>query len=201
MRADEPADHLGLGLTQLGELGGDVRHRAMVLAQLPAGGDRRRAGSVSLAGQRLGQCLGPGQRVIRCAGGGTVHGIAAALLEPGHTLGGEPGDGFGSLAGGDMPERGQGQVVVGVRKAGSALLAQCVAAGRPSAAPVGLGRGVPFVHAPLGQQRVEVAAYSSRRHAEQGGKRRSSQWPALQQKAGYPIAGPDVDRPLRDGGR
>ena len=59
VRADQARDHLGLGLAQLGELGGDVRHRAVVLAQLPAGRDRRRRGSVALGGQRLGERLGP----------------------------------------------------------------------------------------------------------------------------------------------
>ena len=40
MRADQAGDHLGLRLAQLRELGGDVGHRAVVLAQLAAGGDR-----------------------------------------------------------------------------------------------------------------------------------------------------------------
>ena len=61
--AHEPADHRGLGLAQLGELGRDVRHRAVVLAQLPAAGDRRGRGSVALGGERHGQCLGPVDRL------------------------------------------------------------------------------------------------------------------------------------------
>ena len=38
-----------------------MRHRAVVLAQLPAGGDRRRAGSVALGGQGLRERLGAGE--------------------------------------------------------------------------------------------------------------------------------------------
>ena len=40
--AEQPGERLGLGLAQLGEDGGDVRDRAVVLAQLPTGRDRRR---------------------------------------------------------------------------------------------------------------------------------------------------------------
>ena len=75
----------GLGLAQLGELGGHVRHRAVVLAQLPAGGDRGRVGSVALGGQRPGECLGPGERVVA----GVRHGGPAAVLERGDLVGGE----------------------------------------------------------------------------------------------------------------
>ena len=35
--AEEARERLGLGLAQLGELGGDVLHRAVTLAQLDAG--------------------------------------------------------------------------------------------------------------------------------------------------------------------
>src|SRR3712207_6353858 len=63
VRTDQARDHLRLGLAQLGELDGHVGHRAVVLAELAAGGDRGRAGSVPLRCERPGQRLGPGDRI------------------------------------------------------------------------------------------------------------------------------------------
>ena len=65
--AHEPADHRSLGLAQLRELRRDVRHRAVVLAQLPAAGDRRGRRSVTLGGERDGQGLGPVDRLCTAA--------------------------------------------------------------------------------------------------------------------------------------
>lgn len=51
--AEQPGERLGLGLTQLGKLFGDVRHRAVVLAQLYPLAHRSfsRRRSVPIAGQ------------------------------------------------------------------------------------------------------------------------------------------------------
>ena len=56
--AEQPGEHLGLGLAQLRELGRDVRDRAVVLAELVADGRAAHRGSVAVLAQRLGQRLG-----------------------------------------------------------------------------------------------------------------------------------------------
>ena len=43
MPAEQPGEHLGLGLAQLGERRGDVLHRAVTLAELGAAGPIGRA--------------------------------------------------------------------------------------------------------------------------------------------------------------
>jgi hypothetical protein len=61
----------GLGVAQLGELGGHVRHRAVVLAELAAGGDRGRvrqrsppavSASASASARAIGIVAGLAQR-------------------------------------------------------------------------------------------------------------------------------------------
>ena len=51
VRAQQPAEHLGLGLAQLREVGGDVRDRAVVLADLHARAGLVRRGGVSVGSQ------------------------------------------------------------------------------------------------------------------------------------------------------
>ena len=114
--ADQPADHRGLGLAQLRELRGHVRHRAVVLAELPAAGDRRGRGSVALGGERGGECLGPVDRSHRRARSRPAPRRSRRALEPGQLLLGHGADGVGTAGGGDVAQRGQGQVVVGVRE-------------------------------------------------------------------------------------
>jgi len=58
-----------------------VRHRAVVLAQLPAGRDRGRVGSVALGGERLGERLRPLDRVVA----GLQQRRLAALLDAGES--------------------------------------------------------------------------------------------------------------------
>ena len=55
---EQPGEDLGLGLAQLRELRGDVRDRAVVLADLVAVRCRADRGSVAVGGQRPGQRLG-----------------------------------------------------------------------------------------------------------------------------------------------
>lgn len=64
VRADQAGNHLGLGLTQLGELGGDMCHRAVMLAELATRSDRRSAGSVTLCSQRVSERLCPRERIV-----------------------------------------------------------------------------------------------------------------------------------------
>ena len=111
MRADQARDHPRLGLAQLRELLGDVRHRAVMLAQLPAGGDRRRAGRIALRRQGAGERFGPRQRIVT----GIPGRGAAPLFERAHQLMRERGHRGVAVVASDPPQRSCGQIVIGVR--------------------------------------------------------------------------------------
>ena len=71
MGAEQAREHLGLGLAQVGELPGHVGDRAVVLADLLAGGGAVDRGGVAVGGERLGEDLGAVARARprRSAGG------------------------------------------------------------------------------------------------------------------------------------
>jgi len=73
-----------------------------MLAQLPAGRDRRGAGSVTLGGQHLGKSLGASDRIVA----GLAQRRLAALLESLDLSGGEGGDGLRAVLLGDPAQRG-----------------------------------------------------------------------------------------------
>src|ERR687893_3017483 len=64
MNAQQLRESPGLDLAELRELLGDMRHRAVVLAQLLTAAGRKGAGDVAVLGQRLGQRLS--RRDVRC---------------------------------------------------------------------------------------------------------------------------------------
>ncbi len=80
--AEQPLEGPGLGLAQLGELGGDVRHRAVVLADLQTGGDpgRRARG---MRRPRCARCWrrSPGRSARRPARAASRDPRPSALLE------------------------------------------------------------------------------------------------------------------------
>ena len=131
----EPADHRRLGLAQLRELRRDVRHRAVVLAELPAAGDRRGRGSVALGRQGRGEDLGPVDRRTGCP-------LTAAStawrthFQAGELLLGDRADGVRAARGRDVPQRGQREVVVGVRERRAAGVGEVEAPGRTATAPM-----------------------------------------------------------------
>src|SRR5580704_2781701 len=95
-RAEQPAERFRLRLAQLGELGRDVRDRAVVLADLLADqlgrADGRRGagrGGVAVGGQRPRECLHPAGEVTRLG-----HHWLVPPLEFGHLPPGELGDGL-----------------------------------------------------------------------------------------------------------
>ena len=138
MRAQQLGERRGLHLAQLGELGGHVGDRAVVLAQLLAGhttqGDRLGRRSVSLVGQRRGERLGP----VRRGGGGRDHG--AVPLDHGvHPLPGEVAYRFAPAAVGQEAQRRDGEVVVGVPEPCPAGLGEQEELGRAAAAAEGSG--------------------------------------------------------------
>jgi hypothetical protein len=71
VRTEHALESPGLGFAQLGELGGDVRDRAVVLADLHSCPGVLGRGSVSVRAERLGEGLGAPHR----AAGGTHVGL------------------------------------------------------------------------------------------------------------------------------
>ena len=127
----------GLGLAQLGELGGHVRHRAVVLAELPAGGDRRSRWQRSPRRSAPRRAPPPGR-----AGRRRPRAIAARQRSSsaGDLGGGERRDRRRAAVLGDPAQRGGGEVVVGVRRSAS----------RPASVSTNdLGRPAPAARAAL----------------------------------------------------
>ncbi len=188
MGADQPADHGGLGLTQLGELRGDVRDRAMVLTQLASAGQARRRGSVTLAGQRPGQSLRPGEAV----GPGDRDRLGTAFLESGELILGECRDRSGTAAASEMAQRSERQVVVGVRKAFSSHDGQGEHSSGTAATTAGLVRGGLPLDPALGLERIEVPAYRGGRDPELAGKVRCTERPFSPEQVDHSVAGTTV---------
>ena len=150
--AQQPFECAGLGLAQLLELGRDVRDRAVVLAELPAGADAVGRGSVALAGQRQGQ------RLDLAIGGADLD--AVALLDAADAALGEVGDRLLPAGLGQEADGGRGQVVVRVREAAPAVGGEQELPGRPAAAPLRAAERALLAIGgqPVRDQRVQVAA-------------------------------------------
>jgi hypothetical protein len=176
-RAKQPAKRLGFRLAQLRELGGDVRHRAVVLAELlPARrADRGRRASrrgIPVRGQRLGERLHPlGQRLMLRYRG------LVPVLQVRHLTAGELGHSLGSRRLSKKPQGARGQVVVGVLEGTPAGIGDNEYLRRPSATPVAVRPRRPGLDQALGNKRVKVPPDGRRSQpepaAERGGRRRA----------------------------
>ncbi len=173
VRAEQAGEDLGLGLAELRELLGDVRDGAVVLAQLLPHGcaapGRARRGSVTVAGQGLGQGLRAAGDTAVC---GSVDDRPVARLELGDPLPGERGDGLAATGLLDEPQRAGGEVVVGLVEGVAAGLGHREQPGRAPAAADGGGPRLALLDQAVGQQGVEVAADGRRGEAHlerQGG--------------------------------
>ncbi len=186
--ADEPADHGGLGLTELRELRGDVRDRAVVLAQLDASGQTRGRRSVALAGQRSGQGLGTGEPV----GPGGGDGLRAALLQPGQLVLGEGGHRLSTTAASQVTQSGNGEVVVGMWETVPAGAGEGELPRRPTAAAAGPVRSGMAGDPPLSFEGVQVPAYGGRRDAEFGSQVGRTQGTLPPEQVDHPITGTAV---------
>ena len=72
-RAEQAPECLGLGLAQLRVLGGNMRHRTVMLAELLAAASRgcpASRGGVAVGGQRRGERLNPAGRLAPATAGG-----------------------------------------------------------------------------------------------------------------------------------
>ena len=161
VNSEQTRERICLGVTELRELGRDVLHRAMPLAQLHAGQwralpDRTGGGGETVSGQCRRQYLGALGDVVACLR--ELHGIA--LFELGVEFVGELAHGI--LAGviGNKAQGRRGDVVVVAVHAKVTGLGQDVCAGGPTTtAPCGTsGGGLMLLDGtPLGEQ-VEVTA-------------------------------------------
>lgn len=188
MRADQPADHRGLGLTQLREFRGDVCDRTVVLTELAAAGQARSRRSVTLAGQRSGQGLGP----VEPVGPDDADGLRTAVLEPGQLILGECGDRLGASAASQVPQSGHRQIVVGMRKTFPAGAGEGELPSRTTPTAAGPVRCGATLDPSLGFQSVEVAAHCCGRDAEFGGQIGGAQRPLAPEQVDHPIAGTAV---------
>ena len=114
--------------------------------------DRRRAGSVALGGQRLGERLGPGEGVVAGLGHApTCSAPRARRPAPRRTP--PPPCRRGA---GDPPQRRRGEVVIGVRQRLARRGGQREHPGGPAPAARARARALPALDQPLGEHRVEV---------------------------------------------
>ena len=150
--------------------------------------DRRRGGSVALGGQRLGQRLGPGERLVA----GAVDRPPAALLERGDPAPGELGDRLLAAGLGDEAQRRGGQVVVRLRgRSAPAGVGEREHLRRAAAAARGRGRSARGRHAPSASM-VEVPADRGRAQAQRR-RRARRRWPRpARGAAGDPVPGAAV---------
>jgi len=186
-RAEQAAERLGLCLAELRVLGGDVRHRAVVLAELLAaglsaarGGHRSGRRGVAVRGQRLGKRLDPA-----CRWRGLDHRPVPAL-KLGDLAAGELGDRAWPGALGEESQRAGGQIVVGVLEGAPAGVGDREHPGRPATTAVAVNSGQPGLDHAVGQQMVKVTADRSRGQAKPGAQSGGGHRAVLQDQPGNP---------------
>lgn len=161
MGADQPTDDGGLCLAQLWELRSDVRDRTVVLTELTAAGQGRSRGSVALTGQGCGQRMCP----VEPVGSGRGDGLLAALLEAVELIVGERGDRLGAAGTGQMAQRSDGEVVVGVWESVPPNLGEREQPGRSTTSPAHPAKAVRIgvaLDPALALERVQMPPYCSR---------------------------------------
>lgn len=159
VRSEQVGERRGLGLTQLWELGGDMRDRAVMLAQLRARSHIAGRGGVTLLGQRESQRFRPLRR-LRSGG----HRLAVRIDHRGHPAPGERADRLLTTALREEPECGDGEVVVGVPEPGPSRIGEQELFRRPATTPMTAPRRVPRARLAVGDEGVEMPA--NRRWAE-----------------------------------
>ena len=182
--ADQTGDHRGLGLAQLGELGGHVRHRAVVLAQLPAGRDRGRVGSVTLGGSASASAS------ARANGSSPASSSRSGSAPRARRLGGgELATGLGPPMLGDPAQRRGGDAVVLREAARAAAVSTNALAGRPRPR----GRSGSPGPRPGDRRASRRGACGSRRGSGPAARRAGRRWPRpLEQQLGNPVTGTPI---------
>lgn len=179
----------GLGLAQFGELGGHVRDRAVMLADLDSLRVAHGLGRGRVA------VLGQGLRHRRGAGGDRHAGVDIWLQfrsKPGRTMLGECHDGLLAAGLTQVAQRGVRKIVVGMRKRGTARVGERIGTGRTAAAAVRSRSRLAFDEQSIGNQRIEVPADRGGAQAEPLGKLRGVLRAAFKDAARDRIARPLV---------
>lgn len=166
---EQARERVGLGVTELRELGCDVLYRAMPLAQLHTGQGRALANRSGGGGESVGdQCR---RQSVRASGdliasGSELRGIA--LLNLGTAFAGELAHRVGAGVLGKKAQCGGGDVVVVAAHASVTGRGQDIRTGGAAAAATcgTSGSGLAFLDGALLGERVEVTAHSSRRQAQ-----------------------------------
>ena len=183
VHAEQAADRGRLGVAQLGELLGDVLHRAVVLAQLHARADLGGAGGVPVVGQCRSQGRGP------LLGGQRSQLLAVARLQLGDAGDGERLHGLLTAGLGEEAQRRGGEVVVAGRAGGVPRVGEHPQPGRPAAAAQRRADPrLPGGDRSVGQQGVQVPSYGGRGQPEAGGQRRGGGRPELEQQRAHALA-------------
>jgi hypothetical protein len=177
-----------LSFTELRELRRDGLHRAVMLAELGAGGDGMHGGRVTLRGERAGQLRRIGQ-------GGRIEPGADPLGELGGTLLGEGRDGLLPAMLGEETEGTDGELVVGGRAGSVTGLGECIEASRTTTTTLNLRRTrTAGADNAVGNHRVEVAADARGGETETLAELRCGGGTKLHEQPGDAITGAGVCR-------
>ncbi len=167
-----------------------------MLAELTSAGDHRRTSGVTLARQRIGQGLGlSGWRSV-----GFSHSCAAAFFEGVDTLSSEALNGISSAVRGQVPKRGRGEVVVGVRKSVATGVGQRKKTSGPPPAALAADRAIPTLDRTYGDEGIEMPTHrrggKTQLPSKIGGRGRA----VFQQQPHDAVAGADVEGAHLPGG-
>jgi hypothetical protein len=184
VRAEDAFERARLGLAQLRELGGNVRDRAVMLAQLHTGRGALGTSSVAMGSECPGKCLGT-LRARRGAGDISRQAFSQGL---GPVLG-ERDHGVFATLGAQVPQCGRGEIIVGVREGRAALVSDGVGTSRPTAAADDGPARLALDEQAVIDERVEVPANRRRGQPELLGQRRRMLGPAFEDQPGHRVAG------------
>ncbi len=169
VNSEKARERVGLGVTELRELGCDVLHRAMSLAQLNTGqgcalSDRSGGSGEAVGDQCRRECVGADGDVI--AGSGELGRVA--VLELGAPFAGELAHRVDAGVLGKKPQRRSRDVVVVTAHAGMTGRGQDVGAGGPAATATRTTSdgGLALLDGTLLGKRVEVTADGGRCQAQ-----------------------------------
>ena len=199
--SEQARERIRLGITELWELGRDVLHRAMALAQLHS--DQGRAlthgsggGGVTVGSQLRCQYLGPGSDVVACC----RKLFGAPLLEIGNPPTGELSDSLCAGVLGEESQRRGGHVVVVAAHADVTGLRQDVGTGGPAtSSTTSIGRLVLFDVALLDEQ-VQVTADRGGRQPQTGGQGGCGNRAVLGDRPQDPVPGACLENVRREAG-
>lgn len=165
--AENFGEKLCLGVAQLRELLGHVRHRAMMLADLLAGrrgGDRR---GITIRGEHLGECA---NALVAC--GGLFDYRTIALLVTGQPMAGERLDRFIPAGAMQIAQRLGGQSVIGMSELVTPGIRQGECSGGATASALTGHSLLASLDQPVVQQGIEMTPHRRRSEVESFGQLR-----------------------------